>query len=777
MTDLFSRKSALDTINQAIRRIRRPGHESSTATAPLRDTPPRKVVYLQSDGSKDLSAVAFAPPDPFIEHDEKQRQERIVAQCEKKFLKQDDAPSTENYCGSCSRINFEALNDDPENVLGDSIGFSVREIGTINDGWHNRTCRLCNLLTDIWQRNKSYFRGANLCLVLLSARNVSRYTGPVPISIRHRNILLLSHPQPRRVFEVDHTILNALDIVGPLFVSSLKLESDNCISVRPIDSTRIDYSLLRGWLGQCHQHHADICGNSRKETMSRLQVLDCRTRRVGPHIPGIEFVALSYVWGHTMEQRLRQPEFPRTVEDAIKVTLELGFRYLWIDRYCIPQTDELVSKMHTANMDIIYSCATLTIVAACGKDASHGLPGVSRRSRVVQPPITVDGCVIRSAPPNPVRDIASSAWMTRAWTYHDAVLSKRRLFFTETQVYFECCRASCVETISEPDESLFPQAHPGSGNLAEYQGLGGTALNLRHRLYDAHCITRLSTEPWLIQHHITEYTRRSLTVDSHILDAFLGVLKSFRNPLSFVSHIWGVPILWSPFAKWSIVEGFATGLCWTGLFPAHRAIERRVEYPTWSWAGWKIPISPKEDVYKHGFKIPYELKIDLETERGEMLTWDAYQAACRSGEPPMLSHHLHVEGWSLKCRIFLNDDGTEGVDASKQGFWSLIITGSTTKLDRVIIHKYYSNDEWQLLKDKEWDILIIGNSEHPAAARTEYFEHRPPFGPFLMILEDTGGWYERVGYVDLAHGLKESQEGQDMSSFIAGKKRRSFRLG
>jgi hypothetical protein len=53
------------------------------------------------------------------------------------------------------------------------------------------------------------------------------------------------------------------------------------------------------------------------------------------------YLTLSYCWGkHTAEATTRDktlplPRLPPTIEDAILATKGLGFRYLWVDRYCI----------------------------------------------------------------------------------------------------------------------------------------------------------------------------------------------------------------------------------------------------------------------------------------------------------------------------------------------------------------------------------------------------------------------------------------------------------
>jgi hypothetical protein len=188
-----------------------------------------------------------------------------------------------------------------------------------------------------------------------------------------------------------------------------------------------------------------------------------------------------------------------------------------------------------------------------------------------------------------------------------------------------------------------------------------------------------------------------------------------------------------------------------------------------------MPISPRSYFYRYGFKTPYEIKIDFETERGKILDWAAFQTASQASEAPVLSRYLHIEGWSLKCHLRSVSDPVDSVDATLCTYWSLTTEGNIAELHRVVIHKQYSNEEWNARRNKVFDILLIGNPENPVTATSQFFEEYPPFGPFFMILEDMGEYYERVGYLDLAHSL--TNLGQDMSIHLVGKKRRSFRLG
>ena len=100
------------------------------------------------------------------------------------------------------------------------------------------------------------------------------------------------------------------------------------------------------------------------------------------------YVALSYLWGKSRLIRVinnRLPtQVPNVIEDAMSVTKALGFRYLWVDQFCIDQQDSDRKIVEIRKMNMIYNTAELTIVAAAGSDADYGLPGIGNRPRKLQ---------------------------------------------------------------------------------------------------------------------------------------------------------------------------------------------------------------------------------------------------------------------------------------------------------------------------------------------------------------------------------------------------------
>ncbi|KAL1800053.1 hypothetical protein ACET3X_000395 [Alternaria dauci] len=63
-------------------------------------------------------------------------------------------------------------------------------------------------------------------------------------------------------------------------------------------------------------------------------------------------------------------KLPATIEDSITATLRLGYRYLWVDKYCVHQQDSSDKHIQIQQMDIIYASAQTTLIAAVGEDCA-----------------------------------------------------------------------------------------------------------------------------------------------------------------------------------------------------------------------------------------------------------------------------------------------------------------------------------------------------------------------------------------------------------------------
>ncbi|KAF2731957.1 HET-domain-containing protein, partial [Polyplosphaeria fusca] len=203
-------------------------------------------------------------------------------------------------------------------------------------------------------------------------------------------------------------------------------------------------------LHRCQQHHPQCRADRGFDFPQKAHVVDCKNRQIVPMIDGHDYLALSYVWGsESAGSRLKQPSndedfhlpplLPQMVEDAIEVTIFLGYRYLWIDSVCINQSHTTEKAFQIQQMGNIYSHAVATI-CALGAHANVSLPGVSQDRRT-SPFFQSQGSTYISLPePDFLRRslLQTAEWSKRAWTFQEAMLSRRCIFFTEEQVSLVC---------------------------------------------------------------------------------------------------------------------------------------------------------------------------------------------------------------------------------------------------------------------------------------------------------------------------------------------------
>ena len=384
--------------------------------------------------------------------------------------------AAEELCSNCQRINFEGAFCIPD-IWPETDGVVVAELGRKRTNWGKSACAVCRLFVAVRVQpaGRPITDSSEYHLIALPFLKATKSVFPDVSLSKHLQkedptcFLVLSGKRSLRVPSSGSPSLNNLIDRTPSFgmicpVVSSATEPSPRVGTRRLLPDRIDYQLLRKWYDLCAQTHRKICAINSKEYPEMLTVIDCRTRRIIGAPPSCSYVALSYVWGkqqsttfsssvisgkNTGHRTLSSDTIPSVISDAMIVTLELGWQYLWVDRYCIGQNDE-EKHFQINQMDKVYLCAVITVVAAAGESANYGLPGVSNTLRRAQPCAVVRGQVLASTMRSAREAIGSSRWATRGWTYQEAALSKKRLVFTDDQVFFECKGMSCSESHTVP---------------------------------------------------------------------------------------------------------------------------------------------------------------------------------------------------------------------------------------------------------------------------------------------------------------------------------------
>lgn len=236
-----------------------------------------------------------------------------------------------------------------------------------------------------------------------------------------------------------------------------------------IESAWIDSSRIRAWLDFCDLSHGGKCHHlpehQRIRSCGNLHFIDVQRGCLVKLPSTTRYFALSYVWGQlqnilqtqkeTLEHMEREasistetPNLPETVRDAMRLLHGLGERYLWVDRLCIIQHDDENKNLHISKMDSIYANAYCTIVAADGKDANSGLPGVGFGSQ----PRNFRQRFVRFTKSTLQSDTSMfESWKgphaTRAWTFQEMYLSRRCIIFSKNTVYWNCQQSFWKEDI------------------------------------------------------------------------------------------------------------------------------------------------------------------------------------------------------------------------------------------------------------------------------------------------------------------------------------------
>ena len=432
------------------------------------------------------------------------------------------------------------------------------------------------------------------------------------------------------------------------------LVRDELVAVQDA-SSKFDPTTVTQWINQCEQEHSTSCSSTSGPFSESITLIDCKESQVCRlgHNPsecnscpgkrlctmqvssdsfeqgGYEYTALSYVRGNSTPANLepdtdanptppssitlgpRLNNIPDAITDAMQVTMSLDRRYIWVDQYCIDQNDIDHSHSQMSQMRHIYEKADLTLVAATGEDATRGLSGVQQQRKNLSWTHSISGMTLRLVPRLPRASILSSKWNSRAWTYQEAMLSRRRLVFLEDQVYFECNAAHCCERISIP--STVGDAREPVGQFLPL--LRATKASERRQFQlDGPRYQEFSSDSQNLPgfddfteylEAVAEFTKRSLTNQADSLNAFLGIIQKYQASEFPVHHVWGIPFVRSPvITETDLTRLFLTGLSWD--HPAnssdaasanfddpteenliHTTIAtRRSAFPSWSWAGW-----------------------------------------------------------------------------------------------------------------------------------------------------------------------------------------------
>lgn len=451
-------------------------------------------------------------------------------------------------------------------------------------------------------------------------------------------------------------------------------------------SSKATFDQLREWISVCNKSHACRKNSELFMPSAVIEIISgpeeepkLRIVRAPSHE---EYVALSYCWGEgqpvkatqqTIDELTRNINYcdlPRTIRNAITVTLELECRFLWVDALCIIQDDEVYKAKEIALMPKIYESAYATIIAArsrsCDEGFLHDIITPDPSSYVFRFPLrghgSSSGSILCFAQEKNHRIVDPTE--DRAWTLQEFLLSRRIIRFGGYQVTWLCPCSWETQRRNEPSNWWLRREK----ERVDMRG------NFHERLQDLSVWDQL----------IWDYTRRNLSKLEDRLLAISGIASKLaeKSGASYIAGMWR--------------HHLPRGLLWE----VSSSLEPRpspYRAPSWSWAsvngrisstiGVGSTIDPDFQILSLGWELteqtaPYgDVNWALMTVRGRIrrLYWtnssstllDLDQSQSEQDDQDTLAftqadvsedeNHDMLSVWCLQICSFNSNDGPHGI--------------------------------------------------------------------------------------------------------------------
>ncbi|OAA75606.1 Heterokaryon incompatibility [Akanthomyces lecanii RCEF 1005] len=370
----------------------------------------------------------------------------------------------------------------------------------------------------------------------------------------------------------------------------------------------LDTSLPRCWINYCRENHADERCATKLAGLRKapLKLVDAESRKVVAaadlETQAYEYVTLSYALGDSeLEPFAESTELPATLpalfEDSLSLTLSLGYRFVWIDHYCLPPRENKLERRQQLDLvGEVFARSALTLIVAAGDGVADGIPGVSVPRDQDQLSLQNESGLFTTSLLRPDVEVAASRWANNAWTLQEGLLARRRLVLTPSQAYFQCGALHCHESISIPLRLApsFPL-----GRIFPLDGIGSAD----------------------IRNLIGTYMTREISRSQDRLDAFRGLSRAYATrDIARVDTFMGLP-LFDPdsFTNVKIVSqtdrlAIAMSWLWSGrivsssrqadsdLEPCY--LDKAAHFPSWTWLSWRLREEQPASLSGHSFCIP-----------------------------------------------------------------------------------------------------------------------------------------------------------------------------
>lgn len=296
----------------------------------------------------------------------------------------------------------------------------------------------------------------------------------------------------------------------------------------------------------------------------------------------MDYLVLSHRWGGAKIYQTTQANLEAqkagidleslctTFRDALTITSNLGYQYIWIDSICIVQDSPEDWAMEATRMATVYMNAVLTLAAACAISGDTGLFHQRYPERVrmrYQSPSSDDK---RNSPEKyyflekPTsksfsQEVTDGPLNSRGWCLQERWLSRRTVHFGRTQRFWEC------------QSTIIEESVPGSKE--EHRGY---LKALSSSIWDADAFRAVrglmeSSEFSNWYHIVCDYCDRDLTVPDDKFPAISGVASIFGSHRKdrYLAGLW---------------EGdLQVGLLWCSKLGKGLRQLTTFRAPSWSW--------------------------------------------------------------------------------------------------------------------------------------------------------------------------------------------------
>jgi hypothetical protein len=339
------------------------------------------------------------------------------------------------------------------------------------------------------------------------------------------------------------------------------------------------------------------------------------------------YVALSHRWvsGPTpkwvtsksnIEERRSSFEIsvlPESIRDAVLFTSRLGLQYLWVDSVCIIQDSPDDWRSESVKMLDVYGNSTLTLFADSAIDDEdkflkprdtgnfqrrRGTSLIIGSSTGASVKIDLLERYSRYHAVLPARsselfqiDVVTSGLSSRGWIFQEQVISSRRLYFGNHQMYWMCEEAFNAEDGSDLNVPYYFQwlFRPREGNDQPRP----IRTSAQHRDWAA---------------LVENYSHRALSRSEDKLRALSGLAKLFSERYSddYLTGSWKgclqLDLLWvaKPPPSRGEEQVFDSALAWS----------KASGVPTWSWIAADGPVEyphMRASILSSEIKIQYEI--------------------------------------------------------------------------------------------------------------------------------------------------------------------------